>query len=101
MQRLGIYSTHLHADTNPGRPSAGHGPTWPPTLFDHLKLPSGKLLGEVPTESLRHELARIGVKDAHTAGRHIIAERYAAILMEIGEAASEKAIAEFLESKRA
>jgi hypothetical protein len=102
MQKLGIYSTrtHLHADTNPGAPGRGSGPSWPPGLHDDLKLPSGRTIGETDTDSLRHEFARLGVAEAQTAGRHILCQRYAELLAAIGEAASEKAIAEFLESKR-
>jgi hypothetical protein len=100
MQKLGIYSTHLHADTNPGAPGKGSGPTWAPTDFDHLKLPSGALLGKLNNEQLRSELLRLNVPGAATDGRHIIAERYGALLMEIHDKAGEAAIAAFLESKR-
>jgi hypothetical protein len=100
MQSLKMFTTTSHKDTNPGAPGTGKGPTWPAGLHDHLKFPNGKTIGATDTDTLRHEFARLGIADAHTAGRHILCDRYAMKLMQIGEAASEKAIAEWLESKR-
>jgi hypothetical protein len=68
--------------------------------FSDLKLPDGRTLGQVDTDSLRREFARLGIDGAHTFGRNVLCEKYAAKLMEVGEAASEAAIAAFLESKR-
>jgi hypothetical protein len=94
-------TTRKHFDTNPARPGAGKGPTWPTSLHDHLPLPPPyKTVGETPTEVLRGVFAKLNIADAHTAGRHILCEAYARMLMAIGEAASERAIAEWLEKHR-
>ena len=71
-------------------------------LYDHLKLPSGRIVGQVNNEELRAELARFPeIADVHTAGRNTLLQRYAMLLMTVGDRASEKAIAEFLQSKKA
>lgn len=100
MQKLGIYSTHLHADTNPGAPGKFSGPRWASTVFDLLLLPNGRKIGDVPNEDLRHEFARLGIEDAHTLGREALCQRYSDTLRKIGDAAASKAIAEFLQSKK-
>jgi hypothetical protein len=58
-------------------------------------------VGATDNERLRQELARVGgIEGVHTEGRNIILARYAALLQRIHDAAGEKAVAVFLQSKK-
>jgi hypothetical protein len=92
-------TTTPHFDTNPARQGTGKGPTWAAGLHDDLKLPSGRLVGQVNNEELRAELARVGIEGAHSDGRNIIVARYAAILQNVFNLAGNAAVAAFLQSK--
>jgi hypothetical protein len=86
---------------NPGGPGSNKGPHHSPTPYDHLPLPpDGRLLGNESNESLRSVLARLGVEGAHTDGRPVIAERYAKLVSEVRRAGGDKAVIDFLQSKR-
>jgi hypothetical protein len=65
---------------------------------DNLLLPNGRTVGETSTEELRPILARF-VDGAHTLGRAILVAKYAEVIREVSEAASMKAITEFLKAK--
>jgi hypothetical protein len=89
------------ADDNPGRPGSNTGPHHSPTQYDNLPLPpDGRLLGDEPNETLRSVLARLGIPDAHTAGRSILAERYAKLISDVRRAGGDKALGDFLQSRR-
>lgn len=77
------------------------GPSWPSTPFDGLKLPSGATIGQTDGGTLCREFSRMQVPgwDA-TMGRGRAVETYAAHLEQIGAAAAEAAVSEYLASKR-
>jgi hypothetical protein len=52
----------------PGAPSGNSGPMHAKTQYDHLKLPSGKKIGETSNEELRSLLGRLGIEGAHSEG---------------------------------
>jgi hypothetical protein len=89
-----------HRDTNPGAPGKGAGPSWPRTSHDHLKLPSGKTIGETDNENLRSELTRLGIEESQTAGRERIIEKYAELINAVARAGADKAVAEWLQNHR-
>jgi hypothetical protein len=92
-------TTTPHFDTNPARQGTGKGPTWAAGPHDDLKLPSGRLVGQVNNEELRAELSGL-VEGAHVDGRNVIVARYAAVLLSVFNRAGNAAVVEFLESKR-
>jgi hypothetical protein len=66
--------------------------------WDHLPLPDGSTIGKTAdTQILRKIFHRMGIESAHRDGRETLCARYAALLREIGGAASDKAIMEFLD----
>jgi hypothetical protein len=68
---------------------------------DHLPLPGGGTIGTTAdTQVLRRHFARMEIEGAHRDGRETICGRYAALLREIGSAASDKAIMAFLDRYR-
>jgi hypothetical protein len=83
---------------NPGKRISG--PTWSPTLYDHLLLPDGRKLGDTPTEELRPILSRMGVRDAHTRPRPEVAADFNVILDRVRVEAGDRAVATFLEGAR-
>ena len=82
-----------HNGFTPAPPSIGK------TMHDGAPLPNGKRLGE--ERKLTSVLIAAGVPGVdHSMGREIVAGVYAAHLNSIGNAAAEKAVADWLESKR-
>jgi hypothetical protein len=75
-------------------PSTVYGGQW-----DHLPVDTnGNTIGKTAdTQVLRRLFARLQIEGAHRDGRETICGRYAALLRQIGSAASDKAIMEFLE----
>jgi hypothetical protein len=84
----------------PGAAAPNKGQSWPPGQHDSLKLPDGKLIGQTDTDTLRRQLAKIGVEGAHSDGRHIIAARYAALLQKLRDDAGNAAVDTFLANHR-
>jgi hypothetical protein len=64
--------------------------------YSDAPLPGGRKAGDVGTDELRQILSRLGVEGAHSLGRNVLLEKYRAMLAKIGNAASNKAIADFL-----
>jgi len=85
----------------PGAPSGNSGPTWAKTLYDHLRLPSGKTIGETSNEELRTLLGRLNIEGAHRDGRMVIAERFAAVCTEVFNRAGHAALAAWLDQHKA
>jgi hypothetical protein len=67
---------------------------------DSLKIPGGRTVGEVTTDEIRQIAARLGIENAHTAGRAEIVAAYAKVCSEIYDSAGLKALTEFLEERR-
>ncbi len=84
----------------PGAPSKNHGPTWAPGMFDTLMLPNGSVVGQVDDPTLRNQLARVGIAGAHTDGRAVIVERYAATLKAVHDDAGSRAVTEWLAQRK-
>jgi hypothetical protein len=87
-------------DSNPGASFRTTGPKWPSSPHDHWRLPSGQTVGETDNDTLRRELARLGIPEAHTLGRHILAERYSSMLQKIHDGAGNAAVDAFLANHR-
>jgi hypothetical protein len=66
--------------------------------WDHLPVDTkGNTVGKTPDILLRRLFHEIGIPESHTAGMDVLCGRYAARLCEIGSAASDRAVMEFLE----
>jgi hypothetical protein len=83
-----------------GAPAGISGPKWASGLFDGLKLPSGKTIAETNNEDLRGQFAKLGIPDAHTAGRDVLCQRYSEVLAKVFNDAGDAAVAAFLEKNR-
>ena len=88
------------ADSNPGAPHKGTGPNWARGQHDDLSLPNGSVIGQTDNESLRRIFADLGIADAWTLGRDRLVERYVQMLKKIFDEAGNRAVSDFLESKR-
>jgi len=85
----------------PGLGAPISGPSWPQTMHDSLKLPSGATIGATDNETLRRELIRLGVLGAASGeGRNIIVERYAMLLQQIHDDAGAAAVAAWLAERK-
>jgi hypothetical protein len=62
--------------------------------------PSGSTVGLTPTDSLRQQLARLGVPESHTAGRDVLVERYYQMLRKVHDDAGSVAVDAFLQKYR-
>jgi hypothetical protein len=65
-----------------------------------VKLPSGVTIGQTNNEALRSELIRLGVEGAATAGRNVLAERYAAMVKKIHDTAGDAAVSKWFEERK-
>jgi hypothetical protein len=68
--------------------------------FERETIDSGKTIGETSNEHLRSQLSKVGIPEAHSAGRHILAARYNNQLNKIRSEAGDSAVAAYLESKK-
>ena len=100
MPALVSTNTLNHADTNPGAPGKGSGPTWARGQHDDLALPNGSVIGQTDNETLRRIFAGLGIEGAHRDGRDILVGRYVRMLKNIFDEVGNKAVTAFLESKR-
>ena len=99
--QLSLGKTSDMLDTNPAAPHRMAGPKHSVRPGDDLlPLPSGKSVAASSNEELRPQLARLGVPGAHTDGRDVIVERYAALLKTIHDDAGKAAVADFLAKHR-
>ena len=73
-----------------------NGPSHAPSHWDHLPVPNGGTVGSMPTEVLRRLCHRMGIEGAHSVGRATLLDSFALKLRQVGNAASDKAIMEFL-----
>jgi hypothetical protein len=62
--------------------------------------PVGSTIRLTSTEDLRRQFHQLGIPGAHTEGRNVICNRYAAMLREIHDDAGSIAVDAFLQSKR-
>jgi hypothetical protein len=69
-------------------------------LFDGLRLPSGKTIGETSNEEFRRLMDRVGNSRRDTAGREVLCQRYSEVLAKVFNDAGDAAVAAFLEKNR-
>jgi hypothetical protein len=69
--------------------------------WDDLPLPGGGTIGgTVDVQILRRIFHRLGIPEAHTAGKNILCERYRALLAKIGNSTDDPAVIAFLEKHK-
>ena len=88
-----IVSTNTLTAIAPGAPNTNNtGPTWPRGLHDSLMTPAGSTIGLTSTESLRPQLAKLGIRDAHTRPRDAIVEDYYQMMRKVHDEAGSAAV---------